>query len=519
MAVVIRHGRCLRRWFRPGRRPVLVCGSRSPRKRNETPETRLSATALHITQDETAAEAPASLADIGDRASRLGLEIANLRGIVEDLGTLNAGLLTRVKSVASSAHEAAENNGSLAGSMALSRESAEEARRSLDENSEKIARTLSGAIEKMQGLSQGVLGIVGTLDKVQGIIANVQKTSDAIQQISFETQLIALNASVEAARAGDAGRGFGVIAAAIKSLAEQVRVFSKDNTVNLQLLQGTVGELGAMARTNADVAQAAIEESSNATEATRGLQSIAGSVQELAGQIESMNGPVEENIEGGARVSADIGSLVTMTEDADRQLTDARTRAESILGISEDFMLFIAETGIETPDTPVIAIAQRVARDISALFERAVAERVISMADLFDESYKPVAGSNPQQVMARFTLFTDKVLPPLQETIIGEHERIVFGAAIDRNGYLPTHNKVYSKPQGSDPVWNAANCRNRRIFNDRTGLGAGRNQRPFLLQTYRRDMGNGHFVLMKDASAPITVNGRHWGGFRIGFKA
>jgi methyl-accepting chemotaxis protein len=149
MAVVIRHGRCLRRWFRPGRRPVLVCGSRSPRKRNETPETRLSATALQITQDETAAEAPASLADIGDRASRLGLEIANLRGIVEDLGTLNAGLLTRVKSVASSAHEAAENNGSLAGSMALSRESAEEARRSLDENSEKIARTLSGAIEKM----------------------------------------------------------------------------------------------------------------------------------------------------------------------------------------------------------------------------------------------------------------------------------------------------------------------------------------------------------------------------------
>jgi methyl-accepting chemotaxis protein len=141
------------------------------------------------------------------------------------------------------------------------------------------------------------------------------------------------------------------------------------------------------------------------------------------------------------------------------------------------------------------------------------------MADLFDESYKPVAGSNPQQVMARFTLFTDKVLPPLQEAILGEHERIVFGAAIDRNGYLPTHNKVYSKPQGPDPAWNAANCRNRRIFNDRTGLGAGRNQRPFLLQTYRRDMGNGNFVLMKDASAPITVNGRHWGGFRIGFKA
>jgi methyl-accepting chemotaxis protein len=96
--------------------------------------------------------------------------------------------------------------------------------------------------------------------------------------------------------------------------------------------------------------------------------------------------------------------------------------------------------------------------------------------------------------------------------------RIVFCAALDRNGYLPTHNRVYSKPQGDDPVWNAANCRNHRIFNDRTGLGAGRNTRPFLLQTYRRDMGGGNFVLMKDVSAPIVVKGRHWGGFRVGFK-
>ena len=67
-------------------------------------------------------------------------------------------------------------------------------------------------------------------------------------------------------------------------------------------------------------------------------------------------------------------------------------------------------------------------------------------------------------------------------------------------------------------MWNSANCRNRRLFNDRTGAAAGSSTRPFLLQTYRRDMGGGEFVLMKDVSAPITVNGRHWGGFRIGFK-
>lgn len=97
-------------------------------------------------------------------------------------------------------------------------------------------------------------------------------------------------------------------------------------------------------------------------------------------------------------------------------------------------------------------------------------------------------------------------------------ERIVFCAAVDRNGYLPTHNNNFSQPQGRDPVWNAANCRNRRMFDDRVGLGAGRNEKPFLVQTYRRDMGGGQFALMKDASAPITVGGRHWGGVRIGYR-
>ena len=67
-------------------------------------------------------------------------------------------------------------------------------------------------------------------------------------------------------------------------------------------------------------------------------------------------------------------------------------------------------------------------------------------------------------------------------------------------------------------VWNTANSRWRRIFNDRTGLASARNERPFLLQTYRRDMGGGNFIIMKEAAAPIVVNGRHWGGLRLAFQ-
>jgi methyl-accepting chemotaxis protein len=95
---------------------------------------------------------------------------------------------------------------------------------------------------------------------------------------------------------------------------------------------------------------------------------------------------------------------------------------------------------------------------------------------------------------------------------------VVFCAAVDVNGYLPTHNKKFSKPQSDDPTWNTANCRNRRIFDDRVGAAAGRHTEPFLLQAYRRNMGDS-FVLMKDCSAPIYVHGRHWGGVRLAYKA
>ena len=96
--------------------------------------------------------------------------------------------------------------------------------------------------------------------------------------------------------------------------------------------------------------------------------------------------------------------------------------------------------------------------------------------------------------------------------------RIVFCVAWAKGGYLPTHNPNYRLPQGKDPVWNNANCRNRRLFNDRAVKKVAANTKPFLLQTYRRDMGGGNFVLMKDLSSPIFIRGRHWGAFRMGFR-
>ena len=59
------------------------------------------------------------------------------------------------------------------------------------------------------------------------------------------------------------------------------------------------------------------------------------------------------------------------------------------------------------------------------------------------------------------------------------------------------------------------NNRTKRLFDDRTGARCGSNTKPFLLQTYKRDTGE----VMHDLSAPIHVDGKHWGGFRVGYRS
>ncbi|WP_235975127.1 methyl-accepting chemotaxis protein [Stappia albiluteola] len=177
--------------------------------------------------------------------------------------------------------------------------------------------------------------------------------------------------------------------------------------------------------------------------------------------------------------------------------------------------------GVRSDAEQKIQLATETAARVSLAMADAIKTRRLTLADLFDTDYRPIAGTNPIQVENRALKVLDEILPPIQEEVLAGAARsgMTFCASVDRNGYLPVHNLVYSKPQRpDDPVWNAANCRNRRIFDDRAGLSAARNTRPFLLQTYPRDMGNGQIIWMSEVDAPILVDGRHWGGFRTAYR-
>lgn len=168
---------------------------------------------------------------------------------------------------------------------------------------------------------------------------------------------------------------------------------------------------------------------------------------------------------------------------------------------------------------PLIKRAQAAASAVEASFSNALGRGEIRIEDLFDTDYRPIGGTNPQQFETRALTFLERVLPPIQEPIIESDPRVTFDAAVDINGYLPVHNRKYSHPQRpGEVVWNTANSRNKRIFDDRAGLLAARNTRAFLVQSYARDLGGGNIVIMKEIDAPIYVGDRHWGGFRTAYR-
>jgi methyl-accepting chemotaxis protein len=213
-----------------------------------------------------------------------------------------------------------------------------------------------------------------------------------------------------------------------------------------------------------------------------------------------------------------MSSIVGEIGQSGRALGAAMKRSENFLGVSERLIELVAECGVQTDDTPYISAAREAAAQIAQLLEDALRTGTISEAHLFDEAYLPMPNTNPAQHTTRFIALADRLFPQVQERMLTISDKVVFCIAADRNGYIATHNRKYNQPQRGDLAWDSANSRYRRIFNDRTGLASARNERPFLLQTYRRDMGGGKFVVMKEAAAPITVNGRHWGGVRLAFK-
>ncbi|WP_426437299.1 methyl-accepting chemotaxis protein [Bradyrhizobium genosp. P] len=448
---------------------------------------------------------------LANRIGGLGVELADVAGNVQDVAARVLGQSERFGDLQKTAEQMVSANHNIAGASqaVLSATTA-----AVGEITQSRA-VVETAVRHIAELIEAVGRIEHRLASVGTALASVAKVSGSIEAIARQTNLLALNATIEAARAGAAGRGFAVVASEVKNLAEATRQATQSIGDTVRGLDGQVTSL--------------IGESSDATvrakdagDGAAQIQSIIARVQSgftsVGHEIDAVAKAATTNLEQCDRVISELGHLAGGVDLSSKELKQADGRVARLLELSESLIVMIADSGVQTSDAPLIRVVIETAKQMSGLFEDAIGRGEITLTQLMDEKYREIAGTDPKQYLTDYTAFTDRVLPAIQDPIQQSDPRIVFCVAWAKGGYLPTHNPNYRLPQGPDPVWNNANCRNRRLFNDRAVKKVAANTKPFLLQTYRRDMGGGNFVLMKDLSSPIVVRGRHWGAFRMGFR-
>ena len=416
---------------------------------------------------------------ISRQASRLGHDAAEVRGLIEDTARISQQQASAVQALAGQVTEVQRAQGGIASTTTESLKAVERAREAV--------------------------ALVGT--EVGGIVETLKQVAAAagqITQIALQTRLVAFNASVEAGRAGEAGRGFGVVAGAVKDLSAQVEASSKAIMSTVAELNSRVGALALEIQLPNDTGTAATNGEAPKGAFHRALAEVQDGVGRISVAAEQSRGICDG-------LNGQMGAIEREMQRSGQSLTNANARSEAFLKVSETLIEVVAGCGIDTDDTPYIRGAQEAASQVGRLLEDAVRTQAIKVADLFDEAYQALPGTNPAQHTTRYVALADRLFPQVQERLLGLSEKVVYCIAVDRNGYVATHNKLYCHAQrAADVTWNTANSRYRRIFNDRTGLASARNTRPFLLQTYRRDMGGGNFVVMKEVSAPIVVAGCGW---------
>ncbi len=173
-------------------------------------------------------------------------------------------------------------------------------------------RFVQDSVDKMSVLSQDISASAQAVNQVEESVDSIGSVVGTIQGISEQTNLLALNAAIEAARAGEAGRGFAVVADEVRNLAQR----TQQATVEIQ-------EMITQLQTSANSAVELMEKS--VVEAATGVELVTNAGSELDGIVAQVNQINDMNFQ----IATAAGQQSSVAEEMNQNLTNVRELVEA----------------------------------------------------------------------------------------------------------------------------------------------------------------------------------------------
>ncbi|OEU58496.1 MAG: hypothetical protein BA871_09225 [Desulfuromonadales bacterium C00003096] len=460
--------------------------------------------------------------EVGRLAVAINTTVDNLREIfvgVRSMGVQIASNSLRMSRQIDTSASHAQEQTEIAHDIFASSKEATAAHGEISNNTQRICASTSNNLETarvsfkelmdvnghMNSMTEKIDSYTETINQMDSESQEIKKIVTLIKSIATQTSLLSLNAAIEAARAGQAGKGFAIVADEVKKLAEEVNIASENiaEKINTMLthIETSIEESKEVSHLS-QITKTAVAKSSNSfKDMIRDFESNDDQLQGITASVEELSAANDE-IHGKVTTINDVSQEVSQLMADGQQLSDGLYEiTESLL---ESNARFITGTGY---GEQVVGEALKLRRKVRDILQ----EMHNRGTNVFDQSYQPIPGSSPTKYKTCYDDAFAGAVQGLTDNLMNSLKECSFVLCVDNNGYAPTHNGIYSQAVTGNPELDRVNSRDKRIFGDKAGLKSAKNTKPVLLHSYLRDTGE----VLSEFALPVKVDGKHWGALRV----